>query len=507
MSNFAVIVHSQKLSPRIDSWLNDYAAEKDIFTSPLGSKRLVVIGKEVRRSVSGTTFFRGNAVSPKSNSLVFGVHGWLAAPPQMRAEPGKSSGEYVCLDWSTGRLQLDHDVFGQVRVAHTNGRGMIAASDSLLLLMSLRKALGMRNHLNREVAIARTVKNTIAGQQISPETHVEGISYLPAGRGLKQKRAFLNWEVSGRPMAETLAEEAGGGYVETMRAAAAAIAGNLQGLASIPGWHPRLSLSGGQDSRVILAAANAAGLSDEITITTLPRRPATSADFDIVMALVERFGLELSPGAETLPVKNPDEPLTLWAASLMGLYDGFGPRMTNRNLAKTFVLHGVGAGIHKGGWGWKTVPELLESTTDPGLVRDALHGQLLKSISSVGGDAEARNASEMIYLGYRNGIHGSSGHLGVHMTGSAPLMQLPLAAAAHTQAGGVFAGSPAGMTDLTLLLAPDFATEPYEDSSRNIDSNCAVKDSRSWEDRSKHPGHSMSTAPQTTYRMGPQILH
>lgn len=471
MSNSVFLVHDESIKPIVDAWLDRHASASDVHRCNLGRRSLVVVSREVNRSVVGKVFFRGTLVSPEFNAMVFGVRGWLETPARLRRHAGDHEGEHIVADWNRG-LRIDRDVFGSARLMYTAMPGVAAASDSLVVLASLRRAVNAPNTPDNEVLIARTAKSGIAGQQISPETVFREIAYLPAGHGLELKQRELGWRVTGDRIADRLSKHRLS-YRETVRDGATNVARTVATLAQVPGWSSMLNLSGGYDSRLVFAGIVGTGSTRDYGARIVDHGAASLADVRVARSLAERFGV--SAPEDDRPSDEGADQYTLWGASLIGVYDGFGPPTTARRRPRTFELTGIGAEIHKGNWGWRPLPALAEQASEDGPVRDALMAQLAKAAESLGVDAGAGNASEVYYLGYRNGIHGGAGHLGVHMTGVHPVMQLRLAQLGHLRAGTGFRGSPAGIADHTLLLSPEVATHEYDLPARNL-SEAYVRD-------------------------------
>ncbi|MCH1883891.1 hypothetical protein [Agrococcus sp. ARC_14] len=461
MSNFLFVVHDARHDSRIDAWLRQHAAPADVHVERMGKRRLVVVSKEVAHSIRGSEFFRGSLVSTVHGCMVFGVDGWRDAPEEVRTDPGSHAGEYIAASWSDGRLTIDRDVFGQPRLAHTRVRGLIAASDSFLVLASLRRALGARITLNQEVLAARAVRDLVTSQQCSTETLSNEILYVPGSRGLGQTRHRLRFELTGPLMTDRVRTDRD--PAELLRTSASNVGRIVQTLAGVEGWSTTLSLSGGLDSRVVLAGAVATDVVNDVLLYTRPA--GNDVDREIALELMAAVGSGLKPAGGTMAPAT-EGPLTLWAASLLGFYDGFGPRNGSRGRTRDFGLTGIGAEIHKGNWDWRTIPALAQAVAAAGPARDAVEAQLLKGAASVGASAKDTNASELVYLGYRNAIHAGAGHIGVHMTGLHPVMQLDLARAAHQRLEGSFSGSEQGIVDMTLLLAPALVSERYDRAER-----------------------------------------
>ncbi|GAA2441087.1 hypothetical protein [Agromyces soli] len=467
MSNYVFLVHDPSASRSVNAWLDRHAAASDVVRVRLGlRRRLIIVSKDARRSTRPGRFFRGTAIAPDHNALVFGVDGWLASPDAVRSSSGDHAGEYLAAEWGAQRLELERDVFGSARLMHTAAPGIAAASDSLLVLASLRRAVGARVTANAEVLVARTAKNAVAGQQISPETILNEVSYVPAARGLSLDVRGLRWSLTGAPVADRVASD-GLDYVEVVRQGAADVARTVATLAAVPGWSATLSLSGGYDSRLVLAGIVATGTNDAYRVRIVDNGPASEADVRVANSLARQFDVAPTAFGAPLPADAEDE-YSHWAANLLGVYDGYGPVRTARWHARTFGLTGIGAEIHKGNWGWRPLHALADTAAPGGAVHDALSAQLAKAADSVGAVPTAGNASELYYLGYRNGIHGAAGHIGVHMTGVHPVMQLRLAQLGHLPYEDGFRGSPAGIADHGILLAPEVAAHEYDDPRRNL---------------------------------------
>jgi hypothetical protein len=476
MSNYLFLVHGRHRRTQVDGWLRAHASDSDVRTVALAlGRRLVIVSKDVERSIRGDEFFRGVAIASDHGAAVFGINGWTSAPGELRDSAGDHGGEYIWARWDGRHLNIRNDVFGGARLMHSVGRGWAAASDSLLSLTALRRALGERVTLNTEVLVARTALNAVAGQQISPETIINEVAYVPAGFGLDLGRQ-LEWQLSGTTVNNRLWSP-DHDYVDALRSSATSVARIVATLPEVSGWRTTLSLSGGLDSRLVFSAIVATGQTDMINYHSLNIRPAHARDYAVATALAAKHGVR--PISQGVPVgeANPNDQLTLWAASLMGVYDGYGPGRTRRWHANTFGMTGIGAEIHKGNWEWRTLPELVDFAAPSGDARDALSAQIDKGAASVGADPTAKSASEVLYLGYRNGIHAAAGHIGVHMTTVHPVMQLALARVAHRRepaSESGFLGRPDGIRDLSVLLAPAVAAFEYEDPAWNITGEQAV---------------------------------
>lgn len=468
MSNYTAIVIANSAKKKLKSWLASHGAddEERFETALTWNTTLVIISREIGASVSGQSYFRGTAFSPAARAIVFGLQGWLRAPKGMRSTPGDHNGEYCAINWSPQEVTIDRDVFGNARLLTTAGPRFAAVSDSIVVLASLRRALGESLSVNAEMMLARAVLNNTAAQQMSPDTMFSEISFVPAGFGVRiDKRFKVN--LTGTPMADRLSARGEVTYRDQVRMIASDVCETVAGLASIDGWKSVLSLSGGYDSRVVFGAARSTDSFGPFSYFSANNSPVHTRDFEVATSLADAFGMPAHHDPAFKPDDCPQQKLTLWAASLLGVYDGFGPNRTSRGQSRSFTITGIGAELLKGNWGWRQFSALV-ADLNSGAVRQAYERQGRSGIEVLGGDPDSPYASELYYLGYRNGLHSAAGHIGLHMTGVHPLQQFQLAELGHARTNEGHRGNPSTIADISILIDADVAAFEYDDPSRDI---------------------------------------
>lgn len=480
MSNYLIVVHDSSATGLLTNWLDtSHTPTSERFTAKLNRRRsITVVSKDVEDSIHGGTFFRGTAMSPEHRAIAFGVDGWVKMPRNV--DEHGVAGEFILAEWGRREVRIRHDVFGSVAMMHAHGPGFIAVSDSMLLLDDLRQRFGLQSTQNDEVLLARSILNGHATQQMSPETIIREITWVPAAQGLKiDVGDTMILRVDGRSMTDRVVDQRTD-YVSSLRAGAAFVASSTSALAQVQGWRKELMLSGGYDSRAILAAALRTGTTRELSLSVKNRVPAEAKDSEAALAIGERFGLPINqPTDRSRVIDYNMNPLTIWASSVLSVYDRLVPDISRRTDSKEFSFTGLGGEVLKGNWGWTNADAISSSFENlhPDRV-DAFRSQLNKGLQAVGAEPDWRDASELQYLGYRNGIHGA-GHIAMSMTGVRPLQQVQFAAVAHTRIdadaparvnrdAASFHGGNAAMGDVLAVLHPELAALPYDSPGKAL---------------------------------------
>ena len=271
-----------------------------------------------------------------------------------------------------------------------------------------------------------------------------------------------------------------------VRSAAVRTASLAAAWAGCPGASVRLALSGGVDSRLVLAATLMADPASDVTVyntTNLGR--ANQADADTVAALSERFGFPVGAGGRPAPrpvLQKYASPLSVWLLDSLGLNHQLALPSFRVGGDGFFTVSGHGAGVHKGAYGWRSIPALESeiAASDPQLAT-AVAESASQVLRQVGIDPDAGpHATEWHYLAVRNSIHG--GRFAIqNMLGPRPLMQRQLVALAHAPEGSAASPPPQigpawsrgpGNHSLTAavlsVLDPRLAAAPYDQPAKSI---------------------------------------
>lgn len=446
--------------------------------------------------------FRGYAQSPAGDTLVFGGAGAAALAerdPDAVYDSGSGliggrhgrewDGTHLAVAWDPEGLTAHTDFFRMLPLLYTSGNGLLALSDSWQLLVRLRTALGLPVSINTATVCAMATDRAITEHPLDTSTACTQVRMATVGA-----QVAVRWTAEGAdeprvhqaPFPEIFAEPSGA-WAETVRQGAASMASVLRAWRDLPGGSLRLSMSGGADSRAVLAAARRADPEQQsTTLTTAAPAAATSRDYDVVQGLAQATGLRLgnNPSAPAPQLHRYRNRFLVWMTGSLGLHDRLQLPSPRVGSPGHYTLTGHGAGLFKGTYGWRPFMDVAEGLErwDPGV--GAVAGTLGRGyLRSVGVDPRSPDSSEWHYIGLRNALHGGRFTLSTYF-GSPPLMQRDLGRLAHVPADSS-RSLPAALrkhpdsnaprlntsisTVLTALLDPGLAALPYDDPQKDVD--------------------------------------
>lgn len=461
MSNYSVFVADAARAVKLRAWLDAEAAETEVLVSDLNRGRvLFLVARNVTDGTHGRHFFTGTVVSPRHGRIAFGAAAWNRLPGRVRRDD-QLEGEFVVTDWNRRRVRVRRDVFANTALLHTTGPGVVGISDSLLVLKSLRDHLGLPVTQNSQVLLGRSLTNSHSAQQMSGDTYVDEIVFVPAGRHADVSLARLDVAETGTGMADRVVHGSRSGQKGLETWAGFAV-GAVRALAERPGDRLGIGLSRAAGSRVLLAAAARAGVLDRVDLWSTS---TNAADVRSAAALAAGVDSRLARPAGEDEDEDEDDALDLthWAASSLGIRDAFTPRRTTSDTTSS-SLFGTHAEVVSGSWGWTGLKaQLIEFSALAPLRRTSYANQVAKGIRRAGAETGWADASEIQYLSHRAGLS-DAGRTSVSMTNIRLLQSLELARWAHgrTDAGrgnkdrqeATFRGAGDPIETLVGMLAP-----------------------------------------------------
>lgn len=287
-------------------------------------------------NLPSASLFGGFAIDYSANRLIF-----PGAPVEhLPTVDSPIDGSYFRAECSASGFTCSSDVLGYDPLLWTESSNMLAVSDSLLSLVSLRKRLNLHVTPNQQTLIARQWMNSMGSAQLSHGTICNEVNFVTPRSTVSFSTSRRKAEVSIGQLSSFL-PEGNTSHSELVRTSAIRTA-QLIGSLSAADANVLLSLSGGLDSRLCLGAAFASGSVEALNIRT---QNNGTPDYKIASSLAENFGFELNPARPEFQgsLSQVDE-LATWATTSLGIYDQLYAPKYFRSLEKpTFSIGGQGA--------------------------------------------------------------------------------------------------------------------------------------------------------------------
>lgn len=445
--------------------------------------------------------FSGFAVDDEHQRICFGAQGWR------RGRAGRGSnplpGCHVRVHWDEASLCLGADLYRSMSVFVSTEPGLVLVSDSAYSLMALRRRLGLPITLDPTVADSLRWGNSMSAQLLGSRTLVREIRYVPVGQNVRVRldAGAQSGQVRRHPVRELFGEH-GEDYAAELRRAAVRIASVVHSVAVLGPEHARLSLSGGKDSRICLAAALLSPVArDTARFACTNTAEQHRRDFEVVSMLSQEFGFPLGArnsrnqrNSELWRVANP---VALWFSDNSLSYFSLKLQSYALRAKGHFAIAGYGSELYKGNYGLRSVPTVVDSITrnQPGVAESvrAVCEELLHELSI---DPADPLSAEWHYLAMRNAIHGGR-FTPVTMFGLRPLQQKNLVGLSKSPQRLY----PTGTTgpkdipdDLLLLLSPSLAARPFDRATKDRSSENVIR-------RLRMLGGPVSTSEISTYRI------
>jgi hypothetical protein len=403
---------------------------------------------------NGLSLFKGWYIDHEQERLTFG-----SADSDDRPAPDHPvEGCYVTTSLAHHVLTIGNDLFCQLPLLHFCHDDIFVASDSMFALSEVRKALGLPCRLNGQAARARAWTRSLGLQNQSDRTLLLDVHYSGVGSWLAVdlSRDALRCEIGTKDIA-ALFPPRHHSYEEAVREAAVRLGRQIASFAAAGSLVP-CAVSGGQDSRAVLAAASlvAPMFGNVFAFSKEQMRD----DFAVACSLVRMAGLALRPQPPST-LEQQGTPLSRWLVHSAGIYDHLS-FPTDRSPAEGVLpIGGFGGELSKGMWRWWRMPWLIYGA--PRRWQAALRAECGRGLRAMGLSLDQRWSAERHYLGYRNAIHGGRTAAN-YLLASSPLMQRSLVSLAYADINELRParrGAPSLITDLTIVLRPDMAAHPY----------------------------------------------
>ncbi|MES3709726.1 hypothetical protein QC590_15985 [Pseudomonas putida] len=355
------------------------------------------------------------------------------------------------------KISICNDYFSQLPIFFFANKNCFACSDSLYVLLKLRKSLGLSVHPDIQSIKSRAWINSITNQLISDKTPFAAIKYLPPLNHIE-----INI-IDGNPNAKIVAHaQPAKNATPDFNASTRSSAINIRSVvSSLINLYPlSLSLSGGLDSRVMLASAIQKISSKNLHIGT---SETLKRDFEVVNLLSKKFNFTFNSRENFVSVKTTTvDQLSTYVLLSCGVYDSI--YCPKRVPAKSFPLPvtGHGAELYKGNYGLQSIDEIAAHCpiNKDLFTLEIERGQEKLHVQSSSG--------EVHYLGYRNALHGARSTI-FSLYAIRPLMQKSLAEHFMLPDTEISLSERKNIVhDLLILLSPELASVEFDKAEKNV---------------------------------------
>jgi hypothetical protein len=460
------------------------------FDKITGDKSIFVIERNNQKAKSsfyplgkeGALFFRGQAIDHSTKSLILGGAGFsnFVTDNPTLCNPNKITdfeGSYVLARWNRTELTFENDLFSIYRVICYFTDEVAIISDSLVLIIECVKSMGISPEINRNVAeIKAWNASGFPNAPVSQELILEGAFTLQAGAFLKLKwnKKGISPTIVNRNVKQVF-EYPDTNYSSALKICANHMYSSIEMIAKLFDPVIEFGLSGGLDSRLILALCLKSPEIMKCLKITTNKSPARRNDYSVVENLSQKYNFSFNQtpteSLKEITRKNRvriSNKFGFWCLSSIGTYDSFYLTPHYSMFPCSISMLGVGAEQVKQTSDQSRVHKLASNQSIT--IREAVRSQVLKSLDLMGVGKESDDAMKWHHM-----THKAAYHLGFKIAQSSmilrPYVQKSLFAIAQLSDNpfrGMSIKGPTVIHDLLILLNPQLASEDYDMEHKNI---------------------------------------
>lgn len=273
-------------------------------------------------------------------ALIFGSTGYDLYEKSSKSREIPSEGRFAGVFVTGDSVLIKADATGQETLfLYRDGLDWAVSNSFMLLLSKVRTRATVTLYEPAAMSFHLKEGRHLGEQLVSHKTMVDEIKMLPLGHELIIDRRTGDLKIREREFLSTYSMGAQMSYEDLLRNFMERSAGLLRALATQK-TSMNLSLSGGYDSRLVLALSLMAGNTRGLRVTSLTSKPL---DFKVAKALSERFDLALNqaPESRTPRTLSASDSIRLYLLSCGGVYLPYYP-VTRHRLSREPELHLTG---------------------------------------------------------------------------------------------------------------------------------------------------------------------
>lgn len=439
---------------------------------------LLCMGKNVSDDLSNpetTEFFSGWMNDHQNSCIYLGQKGFrMGVKRHQRNNLNLKEGAFIHSSWNRKEFTLQHDCFGLYPILYFQERDVFVASDSLLCLTKIRTILNLENKVEEKVHASRSWKHGLAKCLMSNSTVVKGIEYLPPASSItvrqigadQQFRLEVKKQIPKMPHVFASKSKS---YHEVLEQSFREIVGTILAIQSVQGINIELGLSGGLDSRVLLAALRYnSPLAANIFIRT-NTHSSRSKDLDIVTRMSRKMNFRLNENSQkdlhkaNVPrrIKNSN-PFGNWALTNLGIFDMMYMYADYWEHPYNIQLGGHGAEIVKGTFAKMSFFKIAFRYRTP-IRYLLLRRELKRALRSIGVPFRSKNKLQWHHLCYKSAIQNGRS-LSQSLLALRPFMNMTMCSYGLKNPKNKL------LQDLLILLDSELAVFPFDEESKNMSS-------------------------------------
>lgn len=494
MSNYLFVAGNRQQVEKIKAHLLEkHNAEKNELNFYAISDERAILVIERRNSETESSiflhdtghglFFRGQALDHETSSMVLGAKGFFdfqkKFPDYLKpSEIADFEGSFVLARWDESTFSIQTDLYSVYRLLFFSNDELIIASDSLVVVTECMKKLGIKRKLNRDVALIKAWNASgLPNCPFTPELIVKGIFTSQVGSSIHGNwtEHGLKAELIQRNVLDLFSPKKQE-YIEILSNCVKRMYSSIKFATEAFSPVIEFGLSGGIDSRVLLALClQSQSIMDKLIINTNTSSTRIN-DYNVVSALSEKYSFEFNNRElrnEKLSQYAPNRRLIknrlgFWKLAGLGTYDPF--YMTPHFYTHPCVISmgGVGAEPVKQTMDTSRIDNLARSQHP--LVREKVREKLAETVSEMGISPESGHAMKFFHMSYK-----ASYHLGFKIAQSSMLLRpyvqksiFSIGISENNPFRGKPNQGPTALHDMMILLDPELASLPYDTEKKNI---------------------------------------
>jgi len=415
VSNLLIIVGDKVQCGLIFENLNDCDEKKR--TNIGNGQELIIVTKDgIEPLVNGESglFLRGFIIDHESRRITLGINGINEDEVGDVSKWHKAlEGAFAALSWDSDSVSVRNDLFGLHTLTYFQTEGLLVCSDSLLALSWVRKILNLANQMDREVAESKSWVYSLGHSPLSEDLIINECKRLCPGQHLVFDRLSGFTTLHRSDIRDLFREKGKISYAENLRNCGQRIRDVICSFLQDDSFTIQLGLSGGLDSRCILACIPENLRKSRSLMVLTNVQSSRSADFEVVKIISENQGIELNPKAELttkqhemgLKIVNMSDRINVWMTSSLGIHDMMYIPKNYWNHPGIVELGGHGGEICKGAHAWRTAHKMIKKVKR--INRESVQQVLYRGLKQAGIKPKSPDSLQLHHLLHTASVHNS----------------------------------------------------------------------------------------------------